>query len=317
MIIRQLFFGAILLILPLGLSQADWLSTTYRSPSYELILLQPKIIGGREANQGDDPWQVALIRGNNYGPDRRPFCGGVLIAASWVLTAAHCIGKDARASQISVLVGSTDVGTYGGARRIEVKAVHVNPLYLAAVPPVDDIPGQPPRHDLALLQLASSATGSNTDTIRILPLEEEDKALAPQSNARVTGWGATSPGAKEGVRDLRTVDLKIVSRETCNDIVSYDGRIPDYMVCAGFSNPKSTNGQDSCQGDSGGPLTVRLADNRRYLAGIVSWGEGCAIRERPGVYTTVARYSAWIADCQQGRETCTTKTSVALNTNGE
>lgn len=43
------------------------------------------------------------------------------------------------------------------------------------------------------------------------------------------------------------------------------------------------------QGDSGGPLAIN-----NELAGITSWGFGCARPVAPGVYTNVAIYVNWI-----------------------
>lgn len=44
-------------------------------------------------------------------------------------------------------------------------------------------------------------------------------------------------------------------------------------------------------GDSGGPLIERSTGS---LVGIVSWGEGCGLADKPGVYTRVSAYADWI-----------------------
>ena len=58
------------------------------------------------------------------------------------------------------------------------------------------------------------------------------------------------------------------------------------MICA------AREGKDSCQGDSGGPLIT--ADGRDIQVGIVSFGEGCADLNYPGVYASVAAHYDWI-----------------------
>jgi secreted trypsin-like serine protease len=59
------------------------------------------------------------------------------------------------------------------------------------------------------------------------------------------------------------------------------------MVCAGYTD----GGVDTCQGDSGGPLII----NGR-LAGITSWGNGCARAKYPGVYTRLTTFSADVTE---------------------
>ena len=48
------------------------------------------------------------------------------------------------------------------------------------------------------------------------------------------------------------------------------------------------------KGDSGGPLQCSLRDGRWYLAGITSFGSGCAKPGFPDVFTRITYYIPWI-----------------------
>ncbi|KAM9305332.1 prostasin-like [Gastrophryne carolinensis] len=115
-------------------------------------------------------------------------------------------------------------------------------------------------------------------------------------------WAAS--GSLPSPQTLQKAAVPLIDRRTCDSLYHLQSNInPNLsiilsdMICAGYKG----GGIDSCQGDSGGPL-VCSQDGRWFLAGLVSWGEGCGEPNRPGVYTRLASYEAWIKSYVPGVE---------------
>jgi secreted trypsin-like serine protease len=234
----------------------------------------PTIVGGQPAEQGEWGWQV-LVRPGAY------LCGGSLIAEDWVLTAAHCVfeshGTLFSPAAINVTVGETNRGALEGTEQIrQVNAIFAHEGYNAYTH----------EHDLALLHLVTPVTLS--EAVEIVPLlgSEQLELATAGALATVTGWGTTAEGGYSS-GTLMEVEVPVVENELCNQ--SY-GIISDNMICGGYAE----GGKDSCQGDSGGPLVVPDGEGNWYLAGIVSFGYGCARADFYGVYTRVSQYGAWV-----------------------
>jgi len=82
--------------------------------------------------------------------------------------------------------------------------------------------------------------------------------------------------------------VPVVARTTCRSQYSTIGLgVTDQMFCAGIT----AGGKDSCQGDSGGPIITAS----KQLVGIVSWGEGCAQPNFPGVYSRIGALTSFIS----------------------
>ena len=118
----------------------------------------------------------------------------------------------------------------------------------------------------------------------VQPIELTSVAPSVGTPVMVTGWGALYANGYSPSQ-LQQVQVNIVNQEECHQNYQAVGGVTERMICAGL--PKG--GKDACQGDSGGPLV-----SEGKLAGIVSWGIGCAWEGYPGVYSNVANLRNWI-----------------------
>src|SRR5699024_12823188 len=106
------------------------------------------------------------------------------------------------------------------------------------------------------------------------------------------GWGTTDESSHQLSPALLKVSIPVVTREECaKRYAAINAKVTENMVCAGLT---VEGGQDACMGDSGGPAM----DDQGVLAGLISWGAGCAHTVYPSVHTRVGSYIDWIK--QQG-----------------
>ena len=254
--------------------------------------MQPQIIGGNPADDGEYPWQVALVDSTYINPFDGQFCGGSIIAPGWVLTAAHCVVDDdgtvSNPATLDVVAGvnllssGPTSGSQGQRRKVAQIIVYPSFYYTN---------GKIPENDIALLRLAAPLNLNQKAQPISLATQADSPRFAPGVTATVSGWGRMNPPPQEPILfpdALMEVQVPIVDQTICS--AAYPGEITPNMLCAGYA----AGGYDSCQGDSGGPLIVPDGNGGWLQAGIVSWGKGCAQPNKYGVYTRLANYTEWI-----------------------
>ncbi|XP_014372101.2 CLIP domain-containing serine protease 2 [Papilio machaon] len=260
-----------------------------------------RIIGGTSAGLYEFPWLALISYRVEDGRTLKFKCGGSVITARYVLTAAHCIYNQQVAA---VRIGDYDISQpvdcvgEDEIRECESKYQDIAVTHQISHPKYVIAPIS--LNDIGLLRLATPVDFSyrNSGTICLPIMRDLREMDIAQEFATVAGWGATENQKQSNI--LLKVRVPIYPETTC---VSFYKRAmqsrlfkPNMMmntICAG------DEGRDSCKGDSGGPLMIEAPYNGTYKFvqfGIVSYGfEQCGL-SKPGMYTDVRKYMKWILD---------------------
>lgn len=237
-----------------------------------------RVIGGVDASIDTWPWQTLFILGNEK-------CGGTLINDRWIVSAAHCFEKydltRISSYNITVLLGLNDTTNTRAVSMQIRKVVEVisHPDYIF------------PYSDISLVRMNQPIAISDFVAPACLPNGEKPPV---GTECYVTGYGTTHPESTNLPTRLQQAAVPLVDLEVCRKAYENFTHTVDTakMVCAGYKAGRV----DACRGDSGGPLVCqRCTECNWFLAGVTSFGRGCAQPDSYGIYTNVEHFEEWIA----------------------
>ncbi|CAB3380587.1 Hypothetical predicted protein [Cloeon dipterum] len=243
-----------------------------------------RIVGGTRSTFAKWPWQISLRQWRTSTYLHK--CGAALLNENWAITAAHCV-ENVPPSDLLLRLGEHDLSTEKEAhphldRRVQIVASH---------PQFDSRTFE---YDLALLRFYEPVTFQPNVIPICIPTD--DKTYIGET-AFVTGWGRLyEDGPLPSV--MQEVSVPVLENAVCETMyrsAGYIEHIPNIFICAGWKK----GGFDSCEGDSGGPMVIQREDKRWTLAGVISWGIGCAEPNQPGVYTRISHFKDWISQILQ------------------
>jgi len=233
------------------------------------IGIDSRIVGGDESIPNSRPYQAGLLIPVGNG---NAFCGGSLINARTVLTAAHCV--DNRVGNITIFLGAhrmLPLANESAAVNVSSGDVVIHPSWHRPTL----------LHDIAIIRLSEAVPLSASISPILLPRDASHDYLG--NTTLVSGWGRPSDSANAISPVLREVQSFVISNFACR--LAYLGTVQESHICisGGF-------GRSTCNGDSGGPLVINGIE-----VGVVSFGSslGCEVGWPPA-FARVTYYLDWI-----------------------
>ncbi|XP_061569168.1 chymotrypsin-like elastase family member 1 [Cololabis saira] len=237
-----------------------------------------RVIGGYDADRLMWRWQASLQYDSYNDGYFGHICGGTIIDAFYIMTAAHCIlSKDS--SKYRVVVGEYQLyKDEGTEQNINVESIIVHPEWNGDLGKGNDI---------ALLKLADPVIGTNYVLLANLPYPEQ--TLDHDFTCYISGWGLIDYVGTP-VEILQEAPISVVEHAVCSRHEVWGSLALKTMVCAGGDGVIS-----GCQGDSGGPLNC-YTDGAWRVHGVVSYGPAgmCNQYSKPTVFTRVSSFMDWM-----------------------
>ncbi|XP_030214887.1 tissue-type plasminogen activator isoform X2 [Gadus morhua] len=241
-----------------------------------------RIFGGRQSDITDQPWQVAINVYRRKPKKHLHLCGGILIDSCWVLSAAHCFEEGFQPSQLQAVLGRTFRKQNSSSEQLfEIEKFWVH----------QDFDKETYDNDIALLKLKTDIGICAIHSPEVLPacLPEPGLVLPDWTECEISGYGKETEFDYQYSERVKRGFVRLWPRDRCVPAVLSGRTVTDNMLCAGDTRGRD----DACKGDSGGPL-VCPSGGRMTLMGVISWGDGCGNKDKPGVYTRVIHYLDWI-----------------------
>ncbi len=240
--------------------------------------LVPYIINGQESSISQFPWQVFVLL--EEGEGKAATCGGSILDATHILTAAHCVDHEGStnpypASDAFVEAGASEVMVGVGvspatAQERSVRSLRTDPYY-NVLPEIKD--------DVAVLELSSPLELSAEVHAQAISLVPAGATPAPGATLSISGYGREEGAEGEAhnpTGKLNSTTLTAISSDACRESVGVNSAV---LLCAESSSSAT------CQGDSGGPLTE---GSPAVQVGIVDFGPKECPVGKPDGFTNVA-----------------------------
>ncbi|XP_022218651.2 serine protease 1-like [Drosophila obscura] len=231
--------------------------------------IEGRITNGKDAVENQFPYQVSLNFGSNSGGW---FCGGSIISAEWILTAAHCTSG---ASSVTVGYGATVRTAPKLSQTVSSSSFVQHASYNSIVL----------RNDISLIKTPAVAFTAAINKINLPAISSSYSTYAGQT-AVASGFGKTSDASTSVASNLQYAELTVIPNAECANTFG-TLIVTDRVICVG-----TYNGVSTCNGDSGGPLALK-----DIQIGVVSFGSsaGCEVGS-PAGFTRVTYYLEWIKE---------------------